>query len=79
LELDAESAAFSLGDVDGVAAAVADLIEHGLSRHAEDARGLVELDVADGHFGRESSSDLVGEADPPGAWVRSVVRGVGLR
>jgi hypothetical protein len=60
LELNSESAAFALGDVDGVASAGADLVEHGLSRHAKGAGRVVELDVAVWHFGREPSPDVVG-------------------
>ena len=42
LESYAEAAALSLGDVDGVALAAADLVEHGLACEAERVRGVLE-------------------------------------
>jgi hypothetical protein len=51
VELDAESAALALGDVDGMALAAADLVEDGLSREAGLGGGVGEADVTGGDVG----------------------------
>jgi hypothetical protein len=64
-DLDPQSAAFAFEHLDGVAPAGPHLIENGLSRDAELAGGLVELDVPIGHGRHESLPHLVGQPDPP--------------
>jgi hypothetical protein len=66
VELDAESAALALGDVDGVAVAAADLVEDRLAREAGSRGGVGEADVAGGNFGQEAAADVVAELDAPG-------------
>ena len=64
-DLDPQPAAFALDDHDRLAAAGADLVEHGLACDAELPGGLVELDVPVGDGGHEPPADLVGQPDPP--------------
>jgi hypothetical protein len=46
MHLDAPSTSCAVNDVDGVAMAGADLVEHGLARYPKQPSGLIELDVA---------------------------------
>src|SRR3954454_18670734 len=75
LELYAEAAALSLGDVDGVALAAADLVEDGLAGEAGAGGGVGEADVAVRDFGDEAPANVVGELDAPGRVWRGLLGG----
>src|SRR4051812_48305242 len=65
----------SLGDVDGVALAAADLVQDGLAGEAGAGGGVCEADVAVGDFGDEAPASLVGEFDAPGRVWRGLLGG----
>jgi len=52
-------------DLDRVALAGTDLVEHGLARDAEAPGGLIEREVARRDVGLQPRADLRRQADPP--------------
>ena len=75
VELNAESAAPALGDVDGVAFAAADLVQDGLAREPGAGCGVGEADVAVGDVGDEAAANVVCEFDAPGSVRRGLLGG----
>src|ERR1039457_5642996 len=65
-DLDAEPFAASAVDVDGLQFAALDLVQHGLSGHAERCGGLVEAEPAVGYLGSDPITQGLVDADPPG-------------
>jgi len=49
-----------------LALAALDLMQHGLARDAEPARGFLEGDEPVRDVGHEAGADVIGEPDPPG-------------